>query len=186
MSDAGERSAAALALRGDRAEALAATIDRLYRRHHREVFRLALRYGLGDAAWAEDVAQEVFITLLDELPGLGDHDDLGGWLYRVTTRRCLRKLRRERFLRLPWVRWILERGGAASPSLEGQVFARRDLERARELLAGLPPRERVVLSMVHLDGKSQREVCELLGLSKGYVSKLLARGVARLQEGLDD
>ena len=184
MSDASDRSTRALAVGGDAVVDLAAAIDGLYRRHHRDVFRLALRYGLGDAAWAEDVAQDVFITLLDELPGLADHDDLGGWLYRVTTRRCLRKLQRERFLRLPIVRWVLEEG-RASRSLEGQVFARSDLERAREVLAAMPPRERVVVSMVHLDGRSQREVCELLGLSKGYVSKLLARGVARLQEDLD-
>ncbi|MEZ4453277.1 MAG: sigma-70 family RNA polymerase sigma factor [Nannocystaceae bacterium] len=185
MSEAKPQAALARPSATEAAEAAAATIDRLYRRHHRDVFRLALRYGLGDAAWAEDVVQDVFITLVDALDRLGDHDELGGWLYRVTTHRCLRKLRRERFLRLPVVRWLLE---AAQPprSLEGQIFARHDLERARRILEGLPPRERVVVSMVHLDGRSQREVCETLGLSKGYVSRLLARGVARIQEGLDE
>jgi RNA polymerase sigma factor (sigma-70 family) len=53
-------------------------------------------------------------------------------------------------------------------------------------LGQLPARERVVLGMVHLDGKSQREVAEILGLSKGYVSKLLARATARLEEELRD
>ncbi|MCY0989298.1 sigma-70 family RNA polymerase sigma factor [Nannocystis sp. ILAH1] len=165
---------------------VAALLDRLYRRHHRAVYQLALRYGLGNEAWAEDVVQDVFLTLFDRLPTLADVEQLDGWLYRVTTNRCLRKLRRDSFLNRPLVRWLLARDRVAEASPEQQVFARRDLERARSALAALPARERVVVGMCHLDGKSQREVCETLGLSKGYVSKLLARALARLEEALDD
>ncbi|WP_434425215.1 RNA polymerase sigma factor [Nannocystis pusilla] len=165
---------------------VAALLDRLYRRHHRAVYQLALRYGLGNEAWAEDVVQDVFLTLFDRLPTLANVEQLDGWLYRVTTNRCLRKLRRDSFLKRPLVRWLLARDRVAEASPEQQVFARRDLERARSALAALPARERVVVGMCHLDGKSQREVCETLGLSKGYVSKLLARALARLEEALDD
>lgn len=165
-------------------EELVDTLDRLYRQHEKAVFHLAMRYGLGDEAWARDVVQDVFTTLLDRLPQLSDHSRLEGWLYRVTTHRCLRRLRRDRFLRHEVVRRLLMVGSTQEPSIEERVFARRDLERARRVLAQLPPRERVVVCMCHLDGKSQREVCEILGLSKGYVSKLLARGTARLQEEL--
>lgn len=167
-------------------ETPAALVDRLYRRHHAAVFRLALRYGLGDESWAEDVVQDVFIKVLDRLDRIDDHEHLDAWLYRVTTNHCLRKLRRERLWGVEIVRRLLAGGAGAVAPLEGQVFARRELERTREALARLPARERVVLSMCHLDGKSQREVCEILGLSKGYVSKLLARALARLQEELDD
>ncbi|MFY0534022.1 RNA polymerase sigma factor [Nannocystis pusilla] len=76
---------------------VAALLDRLYRRHHRAVYQLALRYGLGNEAWAEDVVQDVFVTLFDRLPTLADVEQLDGWLYRVTTNRCLRKLRRDSF-----------------------------------------------------------------------------------------
>lgn len=165
---------------------LADVIDRLYRRHHRGVFHLALRYGVGDEAWAEDIAQDVFAALMDNLPRLADHEHLDGWLYRVTTNRCLRRLKRDKFLHRGPVRRFLAAQTDREDVLEGQVFARSDLERTRLALARLPPRERVVVCMCHLDGKSQRKVCETLGLSKGYVSKLLARGVARLQEALDD
>ncbi|MCH9687295.1 MAG: sigma-70 family RNA polymerase sigma factor [Deltaproteobacteria bacterium] len=167
-------------------EQLGETLDRLYRQHHRAVFHIALRYGLGDEQWAHDIAHDVFVALLDRLPSLDDHDDLDGWLYRVATNRCLRKLRRERFLRHDIIRWLRITGPGQGPSIEGRVFARHELERTRKMLATLPPRERVVVCMCHLDGKSQREACEILGLSKGYVSKLLARGMERLEEALND
>ena len=73
-------------------------IEALYRKHHRLVFHLGLRYGRGDVAWAEDVTQEVFVHLFDVIKGLRDLDDMEGWLYRATTNRCLNRLRRERFL----------------------------------------------------------------------------------------
>jgi RNA polymerase sigma-70 factor (ECF subfamily) len=44
-----------------------------------------------------------------------------------------------------------------------------------EALERLPPKERVVLSMRLVDDKSQREIAAVLGLSEGYVSKLLSR-----------
>lgn len=169
-----------------RQEDLARRIDRLYRRHHRAVYRLALRYGLGNESWAEDVTQDVFLILLDKLPGLADHEQLDGWLYRVTCNRCLRRLQRDRFRELPLIRALAFGAPHEEPSVEARVFAREDLERTRVALGRLPGRERIVLGMVHLDGKSQREVCEVLGLSKGYVSKLLARAIARLSEELRD
>lgn len=181
MSERAQRASGALTR-----EELGETLDRLYRRHHRAVFHIALRYGLGDEEWADDIVQDVFVALLDRLPALDDHHHLDGWLYRVTTNRCLRKLRRDRFLRHDIMRWLRATGPREDPSVEGRVFARHDLERTRKMLATLPPRERVVVCMCHLDGKSQREVCEILGLSKGYVSKLLARGVARLEEALHE
>src|SRR6476659_10076334 len=72
-------------------------IGALYRRHHRLVYRLALRYGRGDAAWAEDVTQDVFLGLFKILDDLTDREGMEGWLYRATTNRCLNRLRHERF-----------------------------------------------------------------------------------------
>ena len=120
MNDRIERDASLIEAEVRREPDLGAQIDRLYRQHHRAVFRLALRYGLGDEAWAEDIMQDVFITLFDELATLDDHQRLEGWLYRVTTNRCLRKLRREQFMQRPLVRWLL--AGEASGSLEQQVY----------------------------------------------------------------
>jgi len=167
-------------------EDLARVLDGIYRKHHRAVFRLALRYGAGNEAWAEDIVQDVFVKLIDHLAHLEDPDDLGGWLYRVTTRRCFRKLERDRFLDLPLVRTCLRfLGDAATPAPEAQWFARQDLERTRQALERLPPKQRLVVCMVHLDGRTQQEIGEILGMSKSYVCKLLGRGLHRLHEELD-
>jgi len=163
-------------------EARARVVEAAYRQHHRLVYRLALRYGRGDAAWAEDVAHDVFIDLHKALPTLAEVSGLEGWLYRAATNRCLNRLRRERFLALPPVRWLLGDRQAEPRQPEALAMAREDLRRAFEALEALPVKERVAFSMYYLDEREQEEIGRVLGHSKGYVCKLIQRAVGRLRE----
>jgi RNA polymerase sigma-70 factor, ECF subfamily len=157
-------------------------VEALYRRHHRFVFRLALRYGKGNTAWAEDVTQDVFVDLFKVVHTLTDLDDMEGWLYRTTTNRCFNRLRRERFLALAPVRWLLgERQPEPRPP-DALAAARADLRRAFDALDTLPLKERVAFSMYYLDEKEQEEIGRVLGHSKSYVCKLIQRAVARLRD----
>lgn len=155
-------------------------LEGLYRKHSRLVFRLALRYGRGNVAWAEDITQEVFLDLMKALPDLDDHDDLAGWLYRATTNRCLRRMRRERFLQLAPVRWFLGEQRPEPERPDTVAIARDDLRRAMETLGVLPEKEQIAFSMYYLDGKPQEEIGEILGHSKGYVCKLIKRAESKL------
>jgi len=157
-------------------------VEALYRKHHGLVFRLALRYGKGNVAWAEDITQEVFIDLMKALPRLYDHDDLAGWLYRATTNRCLTRMRRERFRSLAPMRWLLGERQPEPERPDTQVMARDDLRRAIEAVAALPAKEQVAFSMYWLDGKEQEEIGQILGHSKGYVCKLIQRAVEKLEK----
>ncbi|MFO0614734.1 MAG: sigma-70 family RNA polymerase sigma factor [Polyangiaceae bacterium] len=158
--------------------ALSAEIAVIYRRHRDLVLRLALRYGGGQRAWAEDVTHDVFLGLWSSLSSLDRRDELEGFLYRATTHRCLTKLRRERLLSILTARWLF---GEDARHAEPALIAREDLRRALESLSVLPPKERVAFSMYYLDGKEQDEIGEVLGHSKGQVSKLIARAVAKLR-----
>lgn len=153
----------------------------LYAEHRQRVFRLCLRLSGGDVSWSEDATQDVFLKLLQTLPDLDRQQELGGWVYRVTVNTCLTRLRRDRSA---WRR-VLE-SLALIPQAQPQtperaVALRGELQAALTALAQLPPRERVVFSMRHLDELPQREIAATLALSEGYVSKLLDRARGRLQ-----
>ena len=64
---------------------------------------------------------------------------------------------------------------AEAPALDRLLEGKQTQQKAMEALERLPPKERVVLSMRLVDDKSQREIAAVLGLSEGYVSKLLTR-----------
>jgi RNA polymerase sigma-70 factor, ECF subfamily len=165
-----------------RATPAAGEVAALYRQHRQLVYRLALRYGKGNVAWAEDIMQEVFLDLMKTLPTLDNREDLGGWLYRATTNRCLWRMRKERFLNLAPVRWILGEKAAEPRPPDELAIARDDLRRALEVLSKLPSKEQVAFCMYYLDGVEQEEIGRLLGHSKSYVCKLIQRAVETLEK----
>lgn len=160
----------------------AARVEDLYVRHRDFVYRLALRYGGGSRAWAEDVTQEVFVRLLDYVEDLEDREGMEGWFYRVTTNRCLNRLRRERVRSAAPVRWLLGSRQSEPVDPERVTTVRQELAQAWSVIESLPPKERVAFCMHFVDGKRQTEIAELLGHSKGYVCKLIKRAQARVRE----
>jgi RNA polymerase sigma-70 factor (ECF subfamily) len=152
-----------------------------YERHSQRVLRLCLRYGGGSLAWAEDVTHDVFMRLLSHLPSLSETEDVEGWLVTVATRLCLKRLERERSL---FGRVLLRLSGSSAEAASGPDELFELKESARDVLKAvqaLPARERMVMTLLLTEGKSQQEICAALGFSKGYVSKLAARGREQLQ-----
>ncbi len=154
-------------------------LEEAYRAHSERVFRICLKFGLGDREWAKDRTHEVFLRLAERGEEVRNQEDLGGWLYRVSVNECFMALRRARtsgrvlaLLALAW--------DCSEPPPEAQVRARRDLDALATALAELPPKQRAVMVMVHLEGKSQNEAAALLSLSKGQISKLHTKALAQL------
>jgi RNA polymerase sigma-70 factor (ECF subfamily) len=145
------------------------------------VFRVALRYG-GDRSWAEDVTQEVFLQAFAHIDELAEVLNPAGWLYRVTTRRCLNRLRGQRLRTSAPVRWALQHRLPEPNTPEELGIHHQQLARVFARLQELPPKQRVCFWMYHVDGKPVAEIGEILGHSKGYVSKLLDRATRALKE----
>ena len=144
------------------------TFDELYRKHHDAVFRACLRFAAGDRDWAMDRTHDVFVILARELGGLHDHDDLGGWLYRVAANTCLMDLRRAkgwRKVRDQLFGWM----SAEPPRPDRIAQARRDASALEAAIEKLPLKQRGVMTLIHLDGKSQVEAARALGVSEGQV-----------------
>lgn len=165
----------------DAAEDRRARLAALYDAHGARTYRLALRYGRGNRAFAEDLVQEVFLELFERLDDGHEIHTVGGWLYRATVHRALNRLRRERFLQLPAVRWLLGMQAPTPRMPEGIELERAELRTVLSWIEQLPDRERVIVCMRHLDNTPQVEIAEILHLSPGYVSKILTRAEAKLE-----
>lgn len=157
-------------------------VDAMYRHFHPMVFHLALRYGQGNRAWAEDAAQEVFIRLFKHARRVNEMDNVAGWFYRVTTNLCLNRLRRDKFLGALPVRVFLQQSQPKPPTPEALGLVRDDLRRVFAIVNDMPPKARACFYMYHCDGKRQVEIGEIIGHSVGYVCKLIQRVEAKIRE----
>lgn len=172
--------APSVAVNASSPEARAREVERAYERHHAQVYQTAVRFGGGRRGWAEDVAQDVFMTLFDRIDQLDAHDDLAGWLYRVTVNACLKRLRRERWIER-WASW-LPLAPRVERDPETTVVLRGELRAAIHLVDDLPPKERVAFAMYYFDEKPIEEIANLLGHSKGYASKLVSRAETKVRQ----
>jgi len=79
-----------LAKRGDND-----TFTQLYEHYHSRVFRLAMKY-CKNRMDAEDVVQEVFISVFKRIKDFREESSFDTWLFRVTVNASLMKLRSNR------------------------------------------------------------------------------------------
>src|SRR5689334_20326824 len=70
------------------------SLARLIRAHQGMVFSLAVHV-LGNRATAEDVAQDVFLDMFRHLETIESATHLVFWLRRVTSHRCIDRMRRD-------------------------------------------------------------------------------------------
>ena len=85
-----------------------------------------------------------------------------------------------------WVEHLREDSVADSPAPEPSEPA--DPERLAALqraLQELPPRDRLILQLFHLDGAGYKEIADLLGLSMNAVSPALIRARQRIRALLE-
>jgi RNA polymerase sigma-70 factor (ECF subfamily) len=149
----------------------------LVRAHQARILRLCTSL-LGDAALAEDAAQEVFLKAYQKLPSFGRRAAFGTWLYRIAANQCLDWLRRRTRERTESWEALVETSGeppAVTASRPDPQVAVANTELVRQALARLSPEQRLLLTLREMDGLSYQELAETLACSLDAVRARLVR-----------
>jgi RNA polymerase sigma-70 factor (ECF subfamily) len=131
-------------------------LEELVRAYQAPVWRF-LRHQLGDAAAAEDVAQETFVRMYQRLPGFRHQSKFSTWLFQIARNAGVDALR-SRTRRLRLVEAAPMGPGASDPA------ARAELQSAVD---SLTPVLREALLTVEVLGLSYREAAAVLGCPEG-------------------
>lgn len=151
----------------------------LARRHLPAMVALA-RHILGNAADAEDVAQEAMLRVWTHAPRWQPLAAFKTWLTRVVVNLCLDRKRRTPWVELETAGEIVDPGQDAATRLEMDE-RERALQRAIE---NLPDRQRAAIVLTYCEGMSNAEVAEILDTSVSAVETLLVRGKQNLRRAL--
>lgn len=136
----------------------------------------AARRQMGSAHDAQEVAQSVFVDLARHAAAIPRHQPLAPWLYVVTRRTAIDRIRREHSRR--------EREKAAGEMIHaGQTESPwAELEpRLDEVMAELREPERAALILRFFENRSLREVGRALGVSDDTAQKRVSRALERLR-----
>lgn len=148
---------------------------------------------------AEDVTQEIFVKVSQALENFRGESKLSTWLYRIATNTALDRLRSPSFQRIAQKKLSddsIEKSevepedkdistGEKTPSVE-QQFVRKEMNKCiRDFIEELPENYRAVVVLSELEGLSNTEIAEILGVTLDTVKIRLHRARAKLKKELE-
>lgn len=172
-------------------------LEILMERHAARVYRVAFGITRNDAD-AEEVVQDVFLSLFEKIAAFEERAALGTWLYRVATNTALLRRRGKRLElevsledQLPTFREDGHRAGERSflladwsASAEDGLVSDETQALVRRAIDMLPPHYRAVVMLRDVEELSNEETAEILGEPVSSVKSRLHRARMALREQL--
>jgi len=152
---------------------------------NRVMVRRLLAARTGDPAEADDIIQEMWVRL--ETARVGPVGEPLAYLMRMALNLAAdRQLAARRRLARDdaWV--ALQPGGADYPNAERSMASAEEWARLQSLLGAMPDHMHRALVRFRVEGRSQREIAQELGMSVSGVEKLLARAYRQLVQFRED
>ena len=164
--------------------------EELMTRYTDKVFNLAMRLTRSKED-AEEVMQDVFVTIYRKLPSFEGKSSFSSWLYRITVNAGLMKLRKrrqDRTIAMDDVITHFEKDHfGADKIVEGtdSYTLRQQLNtKLEEAIGKLPSEYRSVFVLRDVDGLTSKEVGEILDISIPAVKSRLHRARLMLRKRL--
>lgn len=131
---------------------------------------------LGDAAEAEDVAQEAMLRLWRAAPGWRSGEaQVTTWLYRVVTNLCTDRLRSRKRRPVTALETAPEMADGDPGAMAGMIEADR-MAALQAALDALPDRQRQAVVLRHIEGLTNPEIAAVMDIGVEAVESLTARG----------
>jgi len=119
----------------------------------------------------EDLVQMVFMKVFAKIDQFNGAVPLAHWVSRIAINTCINQIKAERVR--PELRWsdlgdeerfVVETLAATENELDAtDAFVAREI--VEKLMARLDPVERVLVTLLHLEGRSGKEVAQMMGWS---------------------
>ncbi len=139
-------------------------------RYYGRVYNLCCSF-VRDRDEACDLAQDVFVKLLGRIDSFRGEADLSTWIYRIGVNTCIDALRKsKRRATEPFDERCHDTARADDFTEKAAVS-----EMVRDALMGLPVKYRTVVILREFEGRSYREIADVLGCSVGTVESRLFR-----------
>lgn len=144
--------------------------EAIYKTYWDKIFRLCMGY-VNDYSFAQDLAQDTFITVWEQLSTFRNEADMGTWIYRIATNKCLRQLEKKNRIVLTELPINL--------SEENNADIEPQIQLLYQFIHELPEIDRIVIAL-ELEDVKQAEIAQIVGLSGSNIRVKIHRIKAQL------
>ncbi|MGP0576456.1 RNA polymerase sigma factor [Paenibacillus peoriae] len=155
----------------------------LFDLYQRDVYRTCY-YMVHNASDAEDLTQEVFITLFRS--NREQIEQLKAWIMKITVNHCLNYLKRQKSLHLKVSANPYLFSGAEGKPVDRLVEERESAEEWAVYMNRLPAKIRAVLTLRYMHDFTLAEISKLLEIPLGTVKSRTHKGLKLLEQILRD
>lgn len=133
--------------------------EEVYKIYWQKIFRLCMGY-TNDYELAQDMAQETFIIVWQQLPKFRNEANVGTWIYKIATNNCLRQIEKQnRFPKAELPVNLAE---------EKQATSEPQIKLLYTYISELPETDRIIISL-ELENIKQAEIAAIVGLSEANI-----------------
>ena len=151
----------------------------IFERYSARMMSVSLRYARNRSE-AEDVLQEAFIKVFDNIEHFKFKGSLEGWIRRIVVNTALRYFSRKSITHeLAGIENLPE--PAAPPS----AYSRLGEEELMRMINQLPDGYRLVFNMYAIEGYNHKEISEMLGIKESTSRSQLVKARKLLQSQLE-
>jgi RNA polymerase sigma-70 factor (ECF subfamily) len=151
----------------------------LFEQERARVHRLLYRV-MGSNAQLDDLIQDAFLEVFRSLPGFRGESTLKTWIDRCAVRVAYAHFKRKR--RHPVLLAVPEEASDA-PSVEERTSMRQAVRRVYAELNRLEPNQRIAFTLFAIEGRSQRDVADIMSSTIATVKIRVWRARRALEEG---
>ena len=147
----------------------------LYNDHHHWLYGW-LRFRLGDATDAADLAHDTFVRLIARPRCFDNSQEARAYLRTIANGLCI-DLWRHREIERAWLETLATQSETYAPSAEEQITVLQALHEIDSMLHHLPPKAARAFILVMACGMTHQEVARELGVSSRMVRHYITRAM---------
>ena len=151
----------------------------LYWEYHAAVYANALKL-IKDPVIAEDIVQEVFITLWGKRHTIDPEQDVGGWLFVVSYHKTIDQLKRK--LKHALAQKNLSISGENHSTILNTDLEEEQLSAIKKAMDQLSPQKRKVFELCKVQGRTYKKAAEELHISKYTVKEYLSEALISIKK----
>ena len=163
----------------------------LYEKYSIQIFNTILTF-VKQKESAEELLQDVFITVYDKAYDFKFNSAVSTWIYKIAINKSLDFLRKKKAKKRFGIFTAIYRKEETEPRPElvektNPGIQQEQKEEAKlllKLINNLPEKQKVAFILTQVDGKTQKEVAEIMDISRKAVESLIRRAKDNLKKTL--
>jgi len=149
------------------------SFETIYHQHHPMVLQMCLGFVKGDKDTANDLSQEIFISVWNNLDKFRGASSYKTWIYRITVNTCLQHVKKEKSVPIFGIE-------NQTSFVETEKIANDNFHKLYDAIGQLKKIDRLIIMMV-LENQDYDSISEVIGIKPTNVRVKIHRIKKRLE-----